>query len=136
GEIQSKLYPTAAAKQFTRRSWSFWNKKKTLKIRLNYFELGLGYDIGPPEGLLFPTKRTLIMQHMAKIVNSHTVKFEFPLSGGRELIWQYLTKPELIGKWMMPCTMQPELGGLVSLCADPMPESVVDSNIQEAHPSV
>lgn len=39
-----------------------------------------------------------------------TIKHEFTFSKSPELVWDYLTKPELLEQWLMPSDFQPIVG--------------------------
>ena len=61
---------------------------------------------------------------MGKILNSHTVQFERLFPGPIERVFDYLSKPEHLGKWLMPAKVEERVGGRIQFKADPMPESV------------
>jgi hypothetical protein len=43
-------------------------------------------------------------------VESQSISMEFDLPHPPSKVWRALTEPELLGKWLMPTTMQPVLG--------------------------
>ncbi len=45
----------------------------------------------------------------------HTVEFKRLIPGPIELAWDYLTKPELLKTWFADVTLEPRLGGAVSV---------------------
>ncbi len=73
------------------------------------------------------------MNKMGEILNSHTVRIERLFPGTCESVFAYFSNPEYISKWLMRCSMQPELGGLVSLTSDPIPEGTLENDNQPPH---
>ncbi|MGH9552542.1 MAG: SRPBCC domain-containing protein, partial [Terriglobales bacterium] len=73
------------------------------------------------------------MEKMGEIVNSHTVRIERLLPGPIERVWDYLTRPDLVATWLMDCTIEPELGGLISLKSNPIPEGTIENDQQAPH---
>jgi len=61
---------------------------------------------------------------MGNIVNSHTVEIERVFPGPIERVFDYLSKPEYLSKWLMPATLEPWVGGRIQLKSDPIPENV------------
>lgn len=71
------------------------------------------------------------MNNMGIIVNSHTVRIERLLPGPLDRVWQYFTKPEFVAQWLMECTLEPQLHGLISLKSEPIPEgTIANDNIE------
>lgn len=58
---------------------------------------------------------------MAKIIQ-HQLFYPHP----PQLVWDYITQPELMAKWLMPGNIKPEVGHEFTLTAKPMPEMDFD----------
>jgi len=65
---------------------------------------------------------------MGVIVNSHTVRIERLLPGPIDRVWEYFSKPEYVSFWLMECTLEPKLQGLISLKSEPIPEGTIANN--------
>jgi uncharacterized protein YndB with AHSA1/START domain len=55
------------------------------------------------------------MSHDGSILDLHTVEFTRLLPGPIELAWDYLTKPELLKTWFAEVTLEPRVGGAVTV---------------------
>jgi uncharacterized protein YndB with AHSA1/START domain len=55
----------------------------------------------------------------------HTYFFPHPA----EIIWKYLTTPELLNKWLMPNDIKPVVGHKFMFTTDPMPKTGFDGKI-------
>ena len=55
------------------------------------------------------------MSHDGMILDLHTVEFKRLLPGPIELAWDYLTKPELLKAWFADVTLEPRVGGAVTV---------------------
>ena len=55
------------------------------------------------------------MSHDGSILDLHTVEFKRLLPGPIELAWDYLTKPELLKTWFAEVTLEPRVGGAVTV---------------------
>ncbi len=73
------------------------------------------------------------MNTMGVIVNSHTVRIERLLPGPIDRVWEYFTKPEYVSTWLMECTLEPKLQGLISLRSEPIPEGTIENDQVEPH---
>lgn len=61
---------------------------------------------------------------MGKILNSHTVQFERVFPGPIDLVFDYLSKPELLEKWLMKAMVEPQVGGRIQYKSEKIPDSV------------
>lgn len=61
---------------------------------------------------------------LGKVINSHTVRLERVLPGPIERVFDYLSKPELLSKWLMPAMLEARVGGRIQLKSEPIPESI------------
>ncbi|HEV8388896.1 MAG TPA: SRPBCC family protein [Dongiaceae bacterium] len=55
------------------------------------------------------------MSHDGSILDLHTVEFKRLLPGPIELAWDYLTKPELLKTWFADVTLEPRVGGTITV---------------------
>lgn len=55
------------------------------------------------------------MSHDGQILDAHTVRFQRLLPGPIELAWDYLTKPDLLATWFADVTLDPRIGGAISI---------------------
>jgi uncharacterized protein YndB with AHSA1/START domain len=55
------------------------------------------------------------MSHDGSILDLHTVEFKRLLPGPIELAWDYLTKQELLKTWFADVTIEPRVGGAVTI---------------------
>ncbi|HEY4345921.1 MAG TPA: SRPBCC family protein [Parvibaculum sp.] len=55
------------------------------------------------------------MSNYGTLIDKNTVHFERLLTGPIERVWQYLTEPELRGKWFAAGEMEPRVGGALDL---------------------
>ncbi|HXB35202.1 MAG TPA: SRPBCC domain-containing protein [Puia sp.] len=58
-----------------------------------------------------------------------TIRHLISLQHPPELVWDYLTKPELLAKWLMPNNFQPTIGHQFRFTARPLPRFGFDGNI-------
>lgn len=75
-------------------------------------------------GVLTMSNNEQINAAMGKLLNSHTVQIERILPGPIERVFDYLSKPEYLEKWLMPALVEHELGGRIQYCSEPIPEHV------------
>src|SRR5665213_3192538 len=73
------------------------------------------------------------MNNMGQIVNSHTVRIERLLPAPIERVWDYFSRPEYVSTWLMECTLEPKLHGLISLKSEPIPEGSIENVQVEPH---
>jgi uncharacterized protein YndB with AHSA1/START domain len=57
---------------------------------------------------------------------TRTIKHKFSYSHSPEVVWDYLTKSELIAQWLMPNDFQPIVGHEFSFRTKPMPAVAFD----------
>jgi uncharacterized protein YndB with AHSA1/START domain len=64
---------------------------------------------------------------------SQSISMEFDLPHPPSKVWRALTKPELLGKWLMPTTMQPLLGKRFTFKTQSSPkwDGIVSCEVQE-----
>ena len=55
------------------------------------------------------------MSYDGTLHDLHTVEFKRLIPGPIELAWDYLTKPELLRTWFADVTLEPRLGGAVTV---------------------
>ena len=55
------------------------------------------------------------MSRNGTILDVHTVEFKRLLPGPIELAWDFLTKPELLKAWFAEVTLEPRVGGAVTV---------------------
>jgi uncharacterized protein YndB with AHSA1/START domain len=55
------------------------------------------------------------MSYDGTLHDPHTVEFKRLIPGPIELAWDYLTKPELLKTWFADVTLEPRVGGAVSV---------------------
>ena len=55
------------------------------------------------------------MSHDGSLLDLHTVEFKRLLPGPIELAWDYLTKPDLVKTWFADVTLEPRVGGDVTV---------------------
>jgi len=55
------------------------------------------------------------MSYDGTLRDLHTVEFKRLIPGPIELAWDYLTKPELLRTWFADVTLEPRLGGAVTV---------------------
>jgi uncharacterized protein YndB with AHSA1/START domain len=55
------------------------------------------------------------MSYDGTLRDLHTVEFKRLIPGPIELAWDYLTKPELLKTWFADVTLEPRVGGAVSV---------------------
>ena len=55
------------------------------------------------------------MSYDGTLHDLHTVEFKRLIPGPIELAWDYLTKPELLKTWFADVTLEPRLGGAVTV---------------------
>ena len=55
------------------------------------------------------------MSYDGTLHDPHTVEFKRLIPGPIELAWDYLTKPELLKTWFADMTLEPRLGGAVTV---------------------
>lgn len=58
------------------------------------------------------------MIQSARIIDSHTIRFECLLTGRIEQVWAYLTDPEKLASWLAPSEIELRPGGNVRLYFD------------------
>jgi uncharacterized protein YndB with AHSA1/START domain len=60
-------------------------------------------------------ERKEAMSHDGSILDSHTVEYRRLLPGPIELVWDYLTKPELLKTWFNGVMLEPRVGGAIEV---------------------
>jgi uncharacterized protein YndB with AHSA1/START domain len=64
------------------------------------------------------TDNDVPLADLGKVVNEHTVRFERVLPVSADRVWQYLTTPECLSRWLATATLEPRIGGRVTLDFD------------------
>lgn len=59
----------------------------------------------------------------------NTIKQTFFFPHPAEMIWDYLTKPELLKQWLMPSDIKPIVGHKFQFTTNPIPQMNFDGNI-------
>ncbi len=73
------------------------------------------------------------MNNKGEFLPSNTFRIERLVPGPIELVFNHFAKSELFSKWLMKCSIQPELGGLITLQVDPVPPGAHDNDDIEPH---
>lgn len=68
-----------------------------------------------------------------QFLNHHTVQFERLLPGPIERVFDFLSKPELLEKWLMPAKVEQFAGGRIEFKSGPIPESVSGQTSSASH---
>lgn len=56
-----------------------------------------------------------------KSKRSGTIRVEYKLDDPPAIVWRTLTEPELLGRWLMPNDIRPEVGARFTFRGDPNP---------------